>query len=143
MIEKILIPTDGSDQAESAVKYGLDLAEAFDAEVHALYVIETEATYILTVGLSDEEMDEYREYGEEAVSAVVDRAADRGLGGVGAIKTGKVSEKIVDYAEDNGIDHIVMGGQGRGAIERYLGSTAEKVLHMTDVPVTVVRPETR
>lgn len=143
MIETVLIPTDGSDQVEPAVEYGLNLAEAFDAEVHALYVVETEASYILSVGLGDEEMEEYREYGEETVTAVVDRASERGLDAVGAINTGNVPQKIVEYADDHDIDHVVMGGQGRGAIERYLGSTADKVLRMTNRPVTVLSPETR
>lgn len=140
MIDKILIPTDGSKQADQAVERGIELAEAFDAEITALYVIETEATYVLTVGLDDEEMAEYEEYGEEVVSDVVNRASERGLNARGVIKKGKISERIVKYAEDNEFDHIVVGGQGRGAIEKYLGSTAEKVIRMTGVPVTVVSP---
>ena len=138
MIDNVLIPTDGSEKARPGIEYGLDLAEAFDAHVHALYVIETEATYILTVALDDDEMDEYREYGEEVVSDVVEQASARGLDGTGSVRTGKVSEDIVEYAEDNGVDHIVMSGQGRGAIEKYLGSTAEKVLRLSSTPVTVV-----
>ncbi len=143
MIDKILIPTDGSEQAERAVEYGLNLAESFDAEVHALYVIETEATYVLTVGLSDDDMEEYEEYGEEVVSDVVDRANERGLDGRGVLKKGKVSEEIVEYGDDNDIDHIVMGGQGRGAIEKYLGSTAEKIVRMSSLPVTVLSPSAK
>lgn len=139
-MDKILIPTDGSKQADQAVERGIELAEAFDAEITALYVIETEATYVLTVGLDDEEMAEYEEYGEEVVSDVVNRASERGLNARGVIKKGKISERIVKYAEDNEFDHIVVGGQGRGAIEKYLGSTAEKVIRMTGVPVTVVSP---
>lgn len=140
MYENILIPTDGSERAEQAVSQGIEMAAAFDAEVHALYVIENKATYILTVGLSDEDMEEYREYGEEVVSEVANRAADRGLEAKGVIKTGRISEEIVEYAEDNDIDHIVMGKQGRGAIGKYVGSTAEKVLRMSDIPVTVIGP---
>lgn len=141
MHESILIPTDGSETSEPAVEYGLDLAEAYDAEVHVLYVVETEATYILTVGLSDEEMDRHKEWGADTVKEVVDHAAERGLDGKGVVKTGRVAEKIVEYAEDNDIGTIVMGQQGRGsAIDRYLGGTAQKVMKMTDIPVTSVGP---
>ena len=136
----ILIPTDGSKQAERGVAYGLGLAEELGAKVHALYVIETKATYILTVGLSDEEMEEHREYGEGVVEDVVERGKERGLEGRGVIKTGRIPQEIVDYAEENDIDHIVMGKQGRGAIGRYIGATAEKVMRMSGVPVTVVGP---
>jgi len=138
MFDNVLIPTDGSEQVDKAVEMGIDLAERFDAKVHALYVVETEATYILTVGLSDEDMEEYEEYGREVVTDVVDRATARGLDATGVIRKGKISEGIVEYADDNGIDHVVMGERGRGSIEKYLGSTAEKVLRMSKAPVTVV-----
>lgn len=138
MYDNVLIATDGSDEAEDCVDHGLDVAEATDAKVHALYVVETKASYILTVGLSDEELESYREYGEDVVTEVIDSASERGLGGEGVIRTGRPAEEIVDYADENDIDIIVMGKQGHGAIERHLGSTAEKVMRMTDTSVTVV-----
>lgn len=136
----ILIPTDGSEQAEKAVEYGLSLAEAFEAKIHALYVVETKASYIYTVGLSDQEREEHREYGREVVTDVVERGEKRGLDGTGVVKTGRVPEEIVDYADENDIGGIVMGKQGHGAINRYIGGTAEKVMRMTSVPVTVIGP---
>lgn len=139
MIDRILITTDGSDEAEPAVNYGLDLAELAGAEVHALYVVETEAAYVITVDLDDDAMDEHKEYGEKTVTEIIRRAADRNLEGAGAVKSGKIAPEIVDYANKEGIDHIVVGRQGRGAIEQYLGSTAEKVIRMSEQPVTVVR----
>lgn len=140
MYDRILIPTDGSEQASQAIEHGLAMAEAFGATVHALYVVETEATYILTVGLGDDEMEEYRQYGEETVEEVVEAARARGLEATGAVKTGRISKEIVGYAEENDIDHIVMGKQGRGAIEKYIGGTAEKVMRMASIPVTAIGP---
>lgn len=139
MIDKILITTDGSEQGEPAVSYGLDLAETTGAEVHALYVAETNASYILTVDLDDQSMDEVEEYGERTVSGVIERASKRGLSGKGVVRRGKVAPEIVEYADKNDIDHIVVGRQGRGAVEQYLGSTAEKLVRMSHQPVTVVR----
>lgn len=139
MLDKILIATDGSDEASGAVEHGLDLAEAFDAEVHVIYVVETEASYIITVGVSDEEMDEYRQYGEDVVTEVVERVEARGLGGVGVVKTGKIAQEIVDYAEEADVDTVVVAERGRGAFEKYLGSNAEKVVRLCRKPVTVVR----
>jgi nucleotide-binding universal stress UspA family protein len=138
MYENVLIATDGSDKSEPCVNHGLEVGEAFESHVHAQYVVETEATYILSVGLGDDQLAEYREYGEETVSAVADRAAARGLDATGVVSTGAIAEEIVEYAEANDIDLIVMGRQGRGAIEKYLGSTAEKVARMADTPVTIV-----
>jgi len=143
MYNDVLIATDGSEQSEQSVDHGLDLAEAFDAHVHVVYVVETEATYILNVGLGDEQMAEYEEYGEETVSEVANRAAERGLDATGVVRTGSIAAEIDDYAENNEMDLIVMGKQGRGAIEKYLGSTAEKVARMSNVPVTIVGPGAR
>jgi nucleotide-binding universal stress UspA family protein len=138
MYDNILIPTDGSEESEAAVEHGVELAKAFDAKVHALYVIETQATYILTAELGDAEMEEYRDYGEGVVSDLANRAAEQGLDATGVIKTGKIAEEIVEYAEDNEIDLIVLGRRGRGSIEQYLGSTSEKVVRRSEIPVTVV-----
>lgn len=141
MLDNVLIATDGSKQAEYAVEYGLDLAEKLGATVHALYVVETKATYIITVDITDEEMEEYREYGEETVSDVIERAADREIDGQGVVKTGRIPEVIVDYAQDNDIDTIVIGKQGHGALQKFIGGTAEKVTNLSDIPVTVVGPK--
>lgn len=137
----ILIPTDGSEKVERAVDHGLSVAEHFDAHVHVLYVVENKATYILTAELGDEEMEKYKDYGEDVVSTVAERASERGLDATGVIKVGQISEEIVEYAESNDIEHIVMGRRGRGAIEQYLGSNSEKVIRMTDIPVTVIGTE--
>lgn len=139
MLDKILIATDGSDRASKAIEHGLDLAEVFDAEVHVIYVVETEASYILTVGVSESELEEYRQYGEDVVTDVVEQVEGRGLDGVGVVKTGKVAQKIVDYTEEEDIDTVVMAERGRGTLEKYLGSSTEKVVRMCPKPVTVVR----
>ncbi|GAB7020787.1 universal stress protein [Halostagnicola bangensis] len=139
MLDKILIATDGSDRVSKAIEHGLDLAEVFGAEVHVIYVIETEASYILTVGVSESEMEEYRQYGEDVVTDVVEQIEGRGLDGVGAVTTGKVAQEIVDYAKQEDIDTVVMAERGRGTLEKYLGSSTEKVVRMCPKPVTVVR----
>lgn len=141
MYENILIPTDGSDSAQEAVDHGIELAKTVDAKVHSLYVVETEATYFITADLDDEEMDEYKEYGEELVTAVTNEASAEGVDAQGAVKVGKIAQEIVEYAEDHDIDLIVMGRRGRGSIEQYLGSIAEKVVRMSEIPVTVVGTE--
>ncbi|ELY70352.1 universal stress protein [Natronobacterium gregoryi] len=139
MLDNILIATDGSDEASVAVEHGLDLAEVFGATVHVIYVVETEAAYILTIGVSDDEMKEYRQLGEEVVTDIVERAKQRGLDGVGVVKTGNISQEIVDYAQETDIDNVVVAERGRGTVEKYLGSNAENVVRMCSQPVTVVR----
>lgn len=141
MYDNVLIATDGSDESDACIEYGIDIAAATDAKVHGLYVVETKATYILTVDLTDKDLDEYKAYGTEVVTDVAERAAARGLDAEGVVKTGRPAEEIVDYADDNDIDAIVIGKQGHGAIDKHLGGTAEKVMWMSEVPVTVVEGE--
>ena len=146
MYEQILVPTDGSDVAETAIDHAVDLAERYDATVHALYVVDTDA---VSYALGTEQMDrirhgsfdglpEVRERAERATGLVAERVADR-------VQTkqhhvgGKPHREIAAYAADNDIDLIVMGSHGRAGVRRaLLGSVTERTLRATNVPVLVV-----
>jgi len=58
MYEHILVPTDGSDVAEAAVDHALDLAEKYDAEVHALYVVDIDS---VNYSLGTEQVDRLKQ----------------------------------------------------------------------------------
>ena len=147
MYGRILVPTDGSEVAETAVDHALKLAERYGAELHALYVVDVDS---MSLALGAEqldrieqgqfgEMDEVRERAEAATGHVADRAAERGLDVVEHVSSGRPHEKIADYAADNGIDLVVMGSHGRSGVTRaLLGSVTERTLRATDAPVLVV-----
>lgn len=137
MYDTILIPFDGSDEGELAVEHGVKLAATLGASVHALYVVDLPGAP-RTVYLRDDEdeiREEYNEYGEEVTSEVCEVAADAGVDCVTAIKTGSVAEEIVDYAEDEGLDAIVMSSAYRGSLGAILGGTTDKVVRTSTVPV--------
>ena len=147
MYERVLVPTDGSDAAEGAVDHALDLAEKYDADVHALYVVDTDSMS-LSLGAEQldrieqgqyEEMEEVRERAETATGYVADRARERDLETVEHVAAGKPHDQIADYVADNAIDLVVMGSHGRSGIKRaLLGSVTERTLRSTHVPVLVV-----
>jgi nucleotide-binding universal stress UspA family protein len=141
MYDNILIPYDGSDESDVGADHGLDLAESVDATVHALYVADLPgAPRAMYIRDDEEEMRErYREYGEEVTGEVCERANEAGLDCVKAIQTGAVHEEVVDYAEENDIDLIVMGAAYRGKVGALLGGSTEKVVRTSSVPVTTVR----
>ncbi|MFC4249354.1 universal stress protein [Natribaculum luteum] len=147
MYDKILVPTDGSDTSEAAVEHAIDLAEKYGAEVHALYVVDTDS---MSLSLGGEqldrieqgqfgEMDEVRERAESATGYVTDRAAEHGLETLEHISAGKPHSQIGNYVESNGIDLVVMGSHGRSGVRRaLLGSVTERTLRSTHAPVLVV-----
>jgi nucleotide-binding universal stress UspA family protein len=147
MYEHILIPTDGSDVAESAVEHALDLAERYDAEVHALYVVDIDS---VNLGLGTEqvdrlkqgrfdEMEELKSKANEATGVVAARGAERDVEVVEHVAGGRPHKVIADYADDHGMDLIVMGSHGRAGVRRaLLGSVTERTLRSTHVPVLVV-----
>jgi nucleotide-binding universal stress UspA family protein len=71
----------------------------------------------------------------EAEAATADRSVET------AVETGEPASKIVDYAEHNAVDHIVIGGHGgpKGMLGRLLGTVATVVVSEAPVTVTVVR----
>lgn len=147
MYERILVPTDGSKVAEVAVENAVDLAEQYGAEVHALFVADTDA---VAYGLGTEQVDrirqgnfegmtELRDDATESTGYVVDRAEERGVTAVEHHAGGQPHKMVANYADDHDIDLIVMGSHGRSGVRRaLLGSVTERVLRSTHVPVLVV-----
>ena len=136
MYQNILIPTDGSEGVEKAVEQGLSLAEAYDATVHALYVIEP--VYSADYG-TNQIIDALQAEGERATEAIEEQSEQRGISATTAVRTGAPHRQILDYVDENDVDLVVMGTHGRTGIGRYLlGSVTEKVVRLSDVPVLTV-----
>jgi nucleotide-binding universal stress UspA family protein len=137
MYSTILIPTDGSIGAERGVTAGLDIAEKYDATVHALFVVD-ERIYGETPGLSDLELlfERVEERGEEFLAEVESDGADRGLDVRTAITRGMPHDEIMTYAADHDVDLIVMGrhGASRHPVP-HIGSCTDRVLRTSTVPV--------
>ena len=167
MYDQILYPTDGSTGSEAAAEHVRELASAFDATVHVLSVIDTRHIAIGMSGgsLADDGValssdpssgaeggtvggaadgDERRSALRERGEAIVEKAS-AALGNVEtatAVESGNPHATILDYADENDIDLIVMGTRGRTGVERYLlGSVAEKVVRLSDPPVVTVRAD--
>lgn len=135
--EDVLIPTDGSEGAMRGVEHGVEIADKYDATVHALYVID-EGTYGETPALSPDELfyERLEEQGREATEAVVDRAEDRSLEATATVERGTPHEAIGDYVESHDVDLVVMGVHGHGAHGRpHVGPVTDRVLRTVDVPV--------
>jgi len=139
MYDDVLVPTDGSTGADRAFERALDLAETYDARLHVLHVVDVsgDAGEFRPVTV----LDDLRERGENLTADLADRAAESGHDDVRTeVVDGVPHRAILSYVEDNDVDLVVMGTHGRTGLRRYLlGSVAEKVVRLSDVPVLTVR----
>jgi nucleotide-binding universal stress UspA family protein len=84
--------------------------------------------------------DYYREHGMEALSAAREKLDAANMAYSYHISVGTPAEAIVRYAQEQQIDQIVMGAQGQDALSTLLlGSVVSKVLHLANMPVTIVK----
>jgi len=145
MPRHILVPIDGSEPAWNALDHA---AEQYAGErITVLHVVDpVEDVYLgLEGGYYDAEVgDRAAEHGEELCEEARERFGESGdLDATDfrtAVEAGNPARTIVDYAEEHGVDHIVMGSHGRTGVARVLlGSVAETVVRRAPIPVTVVR----
>lgn len=139
MYEKILVGTDGSDGAKRAVDTALDMAEQFDAELHALYVIDT--TRYGKPALSSTELatEEVESFGSQQVEAVPCRGADRGIEVITRTGKGKVWTEISEYGDGHDVELIVLGSRGRGGVSPpRLGRVTTRVVQGATQPTIAV-----
>ncbi len=137
MFDTVVLATDGSESVQRAITVGLDLARRFDAEVHALYVVDAGDVESSPERLRDEMQDALEDRGQAALSAVRE-ATDRDV--VTAVREGRPATEIDDYAREHDADVVAMGTRGRHGENRFLiGSVAERVVRTCDVPVLTVR----
>jgi len=139
MGKRILVPVDGSEQAHQACEFVL--REFPDAELVLLHVINpAEAGYSAQASIPSFSEEWYDQQREQAEALFAEIESDVDVTVSTEIDVGKPVAVIVEYAEDNEIDQIVMGSHGRSGVSRVLlGSVAETVVRRSPVPVTVVR----
>ena len=139
MYDEILVPTDGSPAAAAAIEHAVTLAERFDSTVHALYVVDATAYSTLEAG-SGVVVEALEREGEGAVDAVREAAEAAGVPVSEHVVSGTAYKSILEYADEEGVDLIVMGTHGRRGLDRYLlGSVTERVVRSADQPVLTVR----
>lgn len=141
-MQKLLIPFDGSDNAARALDYALRLAKRTPTQLHVVTVHPESVVYgEIQVYVSKEKMDELqRKHCEDILQSALDTARAAGVPVTSEILTGDTAAAIVARAEALGCDSIVMGTRGMGAVGNLvMGSVATKVVHLTKLPVTLVK----
>ncbi|MDB2243281.1 universal stress protein [Halorubrum ezzemoulense] len=138
MFERICVPTDGSDAAAAAFDHILAIAADHGATVQVLHVADTTRDSVTRIG--GDVVDVLEREGESIVEEAAARAADRGVDAETAVRQGGVPETVTAYAEEVDADLVAMSTRGRQGVEHLVGSTTERVVRQSPVPVLALRP---
>lgn len=132
--DRLLVPVDGSDGSDAAVRHALALADSTGAAVDAVHVVEGGRGASRGRGREDSEASRGR--GETYLAEVEALGEDLGLDVRTERLEGTPYRAILDYAADRGTHLVVMGRHGAGTVdERLLGGVTEKVLRAGALPV--------
>lgn len=145
MFDSIVFPTDGRKASERAGEHAVELADAHDAELHVVHVVEEAALEVVQAveeekRSEDEVKEDLEREGWRAVDDVAEEARDQGVEVDTAVVQGDPDDEIVGFAEDVDADVVVMGTEERPDEYRdILGSVTERVLRASSTPVLVVK----
>lgn len=145
MFKRILVPLDGSTRAEQALPVAAHLAQASEGTIFLVNVVNTTqeamayglgGAFILPGTIENSLLD-----GQTYLSRMIQRTHLTGAAAVEKqVVSGNPAEKILQIAEEQHVDLIVMTSHGyTGFIQWLLGSVAEKVAHHAPVPVLIMR----
>jgi nucleotide-binding universal stress UspA family protein len=137
---KVLLPVDGSDNSLRTVRFLVQKAALYrePLEIHLLNV---QRPFPGTVRGVHEQAEQYHhDEGIKALTGARKLLDDAGIKYAYHISVGEAGEVIAHFCKDKGIQQVVMGTRGAGAVANMLlGSVATKVLHMVEVPVLLVK----
>ena len=144
MFKRILVPTDGSELSEKAIKAAVDLAHTLKASVVGMTTLEP-YSYSNLSEYRPETLDDYEarmdKAGAERLARIADAASQAGLPvETVSVKSFSPYEAIIDTAKASKCDLIVMASHGRRGLNAVLlGSETQKVLTHSTIPVMVFR----
>jgi len=133
MFQKVLIPLDGSEQADRILPYVSRLARGLNIPAVVMSVVESG---------SSSKVDRLKVEAEGHLQQVVTQLVGKGVQAEAAVTTGRPAEEIVRMAERQGCNLIALAMQSKGAAGRgTLGSVTDKVIHASQIPTLTIPPQ--
>lgn len=149
MIERILVPLDGSSLAEAALPTAEELARRLNVEVLFVEILETVPPVVPiepTIGVAvdpnlvTQQMEADADTAEAYLSGIAGAWRGKGLKARWFVLRGSPATSLVDFVRANDVDLVVMGTHGRSGLSRLVfGSVASSVVQHAGVPVLLVR----
>ncbi|HMP07314.1 MAG TPA: universal stress protein [Lacipirellulaceae bacterium] len=156
-MKHLLVATDFSDMAAAALRQAIHLAEMSGAKITLLHVVHADKVNETLLGLDAMEyrmrsadaewtyhfgdgLQRLRDASREALQETIAALPEPRPTIEPVVIDGRPSQEIVNYANANHVDLIVVGTHGRGALGKaFLGSVADNLIRQADCPVMVVR----
>jgi nucleotide-binding universal stress UspA family protein len=139
--KKILFPTDLSEESKKISEHVKLMAEIFGADVYVIYVSNVGHYYstldVPVAGLSNFEAEVVSSANNQMKSFA--EGQFKGMEIKTEVLSGNPADEIVDYAEKNNIDLIIMGHSRAGLERMLLGSVAHRIVKLSPVPVMIIR----
>ena len=143
-LSKILIPVDGSSASLRAVDFAIEMV-AQDPST-SLVLLHVQNTRAIELAGASEAMDTewLREAGSlasaKALKDAIGKCEHAGVASEALVRTGQIAEAVGQVAREENVKHIVMGTRGLGGIQGLLlGSVAMQVIHLAEVPITLIK----
>jgi len=145
LLEKILVPLDGSEFGEQALPVARSLAGLAgpDTEIHLVHVHVSVPIFIEGIATVNPELERDREELEQEYVGTAARALSEEWSGTvrSALLHGPVDEALEEYADTQHIGLVLMSTHGRTGLKRaWLGSVTDRVIRRTGRPVLTFRP---
>ncbi|MBN1374695.1 MAG: universal stress protein [Dehalococcoidia bacterium] len=145
MFNRILIPLDGSKLAESVFPYAVDMAVTRKSSVELVTVFEPfQIPPHIGMVFDEDNIKEYNKSSQKSHFDYLQKIKQffeaNGIETNTTVLQGKVDETLIDYANSNEFDLIIMATHGRSGVERWImGSVADKFIHYSVTPILLVR----
>ena len=138
MYDRILVASDGSDPANRAVEFGVDLAQQYGGTVYAIDVVNTDRYGEPALSSAELVLDEIEDRARTVLDEMEDVAEAEDVPIETRCSHGTPHKEIVAHADEVDADVIVLGFQGRTQTGDHVGSVANRVLNSTKRPVLLV-----
>ncbi len=145
MFNKILVPLDGSEYADKALKYAIDVAKKFSSELLLVHIVQTTTAFItgpevLGPSLILDLRKQLEENGRHILSLGEEIAKKADVKVSTRLDYGNPPDKILNITKEENIDLIILGNRGLGAAARFfLGSVSDKISQQSTCPVLIIK----
>ena len=147
MYKKMLVPVDGSEFSACVLPHVEAIAVGCRVP-EVILLIAVEPLLIAFTGEGSMSGDVSRdvekrglEYAKDYLAKVADKLKKGGIAAQTVVVKGRAADEILNYADKNGVDLIIMSTHGRSGVTRWvLGSVADRVVRRSTVPVLAVSP---